>query len=95
MTKPKLLQETTAPPDPAIAEEIRRLTKELSHAKDDIAAAQDALDLTKQSLEEATNNQGKELEEAAKGRAEEVTRLKAEHGEELSIPCCSKVRNWR
>lgn len=73
-----------AAPDPAIAEEIERLTKELSHAKDDVNATQEALTLTKQSLSEVTENQAKELEEAAKGRAEEVTRLKAAHEEEVS-----------
>lgn len=73
-----------AEPDTAIAEEIERLTKELSHAHDDLAASHDALSLTKQSLEEITNNQAKELEEAAKGRAEEVTRLKMLHEQEVN-----------
>ena len=73
-----------AEPDTAIAEEIERLTKELSHAHDDLAASHDVLSLTKQSLEEITNNQAKELEEAAKGRAEEVTRLKTLHEQEVN-----------
>jgi len=73
-----------APPDPAIVEEIDRLTRELSHAKDDVAATHDALNLTKQSLSEVSNNQTKELEEAAKGRAEEVMRLKATHEDEVA-----------
>ncbi|KZP10531.1 hypothetical protein FIBSPDRAFT_801088 [Athelia psychrophila] len=74
----------SAEPDTAIAEEIERLTKALSHAHDDLSASRDALSLTKQSLEEVTNNQAKELEEAAKGRAEEVTRLKALHEQEVN-----------
>lgn len=69
--------------DPAIAEEIERLTKALSHAHDDVAATHDALSLTKQSLTEVTDNQAKELEEAAKSRVEEVTRLKAAHEQEV------------
>jgi hypothetical protein len=73
-----------APPDAAIVEEVERLTKELAHAKDDAAAADDALNLTKQSLSELSNNQTKELEEAAKSRAEEVMRIKAAHEEEIA-----------
>ena len=73
-----------APPDAAIVEEVQRLTKELAHAKDDAAAAHDALDLTKQTLSEVSNNQIKELEEAAKSRAEEVMRLNAAHEEEIA-----------
>ena len=72
------------PRDAAAAEEIERLTKELSHARDDIAATHDALNLCKQSLSEVSNNQAKELEEAAKGRAEEVTRLKTAHEAEVN-----------
>ena len=74
-----------APPDAAVAEEVQRLTRELAHANDDIAATNDALGLTKQSLLELSNNQTKELEEAAKGRAEEVMRLKAAHEEEIAV----------
>jgi conserved oligomeric Golgi complex subunit 6 len=73
-----------APPDAAIVEEVQRLTKELAHAKDDAAAAHDALDLTKQTLSEVSNNQIKELEEAAKSRAEEVMRLNTAHEEEIA-----------
>lgn len=87
----KAAGEAPTVPDPAIVEEIERLTKELSHAKDDVAAAQDALSLTKESLSEATNNQKKELEEAARGRAEEVTRLKAEHEKEIGTLVTQKM----
>jgi DNA repair exonuclease SbcCD ATPase subunit len=72
------------PPDPALVAEIEGLTRELANAKDDVAATHDALNLTKQSLSQVTDNHTKELEEAAKGRAEEVIRLKAAHEEEVS-----------
>lgn len=87
----KAAAEAPAAPDPAVVEEIEHLTKELSHAKDDVAAAQNALSLTRQSLSEAINNQAKELEEAAKGRAEEVTRLKAEHEAEIATLIAQKT----
>jgi len=58
------------PPDPALVAEIERLTRELANAKDDVAATHDALNLTKQSLSQVTDNQTKELEEAAKGTME-------------------------
>ena len=79
-----------ATPDP-IAEEIERLTKELAHSKEDVSATQVALALTKQTLADVTENQTKELEEAAKGRAEEVTRLKAAHEEEVNTLVCQKT----
>jgi chromosome segregation ATPase len=78
------------PIDAAAAEEVERLSNQLAHAKDDIAAAQDALNLTKQSLSEMSNNQTKELEEAAKGRAEEAMRFKAAHDEEVTVLVAQK-----
>ncbi|KAF8634488.1 hypothetical protein AX15_000926 [Amanita polypyramis BW_CC] len=65
-------------------EEITRLTKELSHTKDDLNAMTDMLNFTKASLSEMSNNHMKELEEAAKGRAEEVTKLRAGHDMEVA-----------
>jgi chromosome segregation ATPase len=64
--------------------EVERLTTELSHAKDDLAAVSDMLNLTKASLGEMSNNHSTELEEAAKGRAEEVTKLRTAHEEEVT-----------
>jgi DNA repair exonuclease SbcCD ATPase subunit len=69
---------------PDQSEEVGRLTKELSHAKDDHAALTDVLALTKASLTEMSESHSKELEEAAKGRAEEVTKLRAVHDEEVA-----------
>jgi chromosome segregation ATPase len=53
------------------------LTKELSNAKEDRAALEDVLAAQKESFTEMSDNHAKELEVAAKGRAEEVTRLRA------------------
>ncbi|KAG6888840.1 hypothetical protein C0992_007398 [Termitomyces sp. T32_za158] len=68
----------------AQSEEIIRLSRELSMTKDDLATANEMLNLTKISLAELSNNQAKDLEEAAKGRAEEVIKLRAAHSEEVS-----------
>lgn len=69
---------------PETASEIARLTQELAVAKDDLAAATDMLGLTKASLTEMSDNHGKELEEAAKSRAEEVIKLRAAHDAEVA-----------
>lgn len=86
---------STAPAAPVASPEqeaeIKRLTEELAHHKDDLKAANDALALTKQSLTDATSNHSKELEEAAKGRAEEVTRLRSSHDEELRTVVTQKT----
>lgn len=65
-------------------EVIDRLTKELSNARDDHSSLTDMLNATKESLREISSNHVKELEEAAMGRAEEVTRLRTSHQEEIS-----------
>ncbi|KAL4242122.1 hypothetical protein ABKN59_001888 [Abortiporus biennis] len=64
-------------------ETIAQLSKDLSNAKDDLVALTDMFEATKESLREITNNHATELEEAAKGRAEEVTKLRIKHQEEL------------
>ncbi|KAG6862427.1 hypothetical protein C0995_011867 [Termitomyces sp. Mi166 len=74
----------------AQAAEIVRLSKELSVAKDDLATVNEMLSLTKISLTELSDNQAKDLEEAAKGRAEEVTKLRAAHNEEVSALVAQK-----
>lgn len=70
---------------PEHAEEIARLTTQLSVTKDDLAAITDMLNLTKDSLTEMSNNHAKELEEAAVARAQDVTKLRAAHEEELAV----------
>jgi conserved oligomeric Golgi complex subunit 6 len=59
--------------------EIERLLRELAAAKDDVTAHQEILSATKETIGEMTSNHSKELEEAAKGRAEEVTRMRGIH----------------
>ena len=77
-------------PSPDQAEEVERLSKELSNTRDDLAAATDMLNLTKASLTEISNNHTTELEEAAKGRAEEVTNLHTAHDEEVAALATQK-----
>ncbi|KAJ7630802.1 hypothetical protein FB45DRAFT_867140 [Roridomyces roridus] len=68
---------------PQHAEEVSRLSSELAVTKDDLQAVSEMLDLTKASLQEMSHNHTVELEEAAKGRAEEVTKIRARHKSEL------------
>lgn len=75
--------ETVASASPEHLAEIERLNKDVSHAKDDLAAVTEMLDLTKTSLLEMSTNHSVELEEAAKGRAEEVTKLRTAHEQEM------------
>lgn len=66
-------------------EVITRLMKELSNIRDDHASLNDMFTATKGSLIEITKNHTTELEEAAKGRAEEVMKLRSEHQEEVAV----------
>ena len=68
----------------AHAEELQRLTRELSVKHDDMSALTEVIEAQKNSMSEMHNNHTKELEEAAKSRADEVLRLRAEHDEEKS-----------
>lgn len=63
--------------------EIVRLTKELSNARDEFEGLNEAFRATQESMREMGNNHQKELEEAAKGRAEEVSKLRAAHDTEI------------
>lgn len=63
-----------------LSDELSHLKSELSAKADDLAALTEMLSLTK-SLNQIAENHAKELEEAAKGRADEVTQLKAAHDE--------------
>ena len=65
-------------------EAITQLTKDLSNLRDEHAAIQDVFTATQDTMREMGNNHAVELEEAAKARAEEVTKLKAAHDEEVS-----------
>ena len=72
------------------AAEFERLTKQLASMRDESTMLNDVLEATKESLSEMSANHNKELEEAAKGRAEEVTRLRAEHEGQVSLLAAQK-----
>lgn len=76
---------------PDLVQELERLTKELSHVKDDLAANSDMLNLTKASLSEMSTNHAVEIEENAKARAEEVTKLRAAHDAEMTTLVTQKT----
>lgn len=71
-------------PSAAVIEEMERLTKELAASKDDLAAMAEMLSLTKTSLEDMSHNHSIELEEAAKAKAEELSKLRSEQDEQLT-----------
>ncbi|KAH9486611.1 hypothetical protein JR316_0000676 [Psilocybe cubensis] len=76
--------EAAASLSPEHANEISRLTKELSNTKDDLAAMTDMLNLTRSSMTELSEKHVKELEEAAKSRADEVLKLREAHDAEVN-----------
>ena len=63
------------------SEEVGRLSKELANARDDLLNIQEAFKASKESFQQISGNHQAELEEAARVRAEEVTRIKAEQAE--------------
>lgn len=69
---------------PEATDQLIRLTTELSHTKDDLQTTTEILALTKESLTEMSKKQSQELEDAAKARADEVTKLRAAHDEEIT-----------
>jgi len=64
------------------SKEVARLTKELANAKDDFLNLTEAFNASKESFQQISNNHQLELEEAAKSRAEEVTKLRESHEDE-------------
>ncbi|KAI6008333.1 hypothetical protein F5J12DRAFT_937441 [Pisolithus orientalis] len=72
------------------AAELERLSKQLASVRDENAMLNDVLAVTKESLSEMSVNHSKELEEAAKARVEEVTRLGTEHEKEISTLAAQK-----
>jgi len=70
--------------------EIARLTKDLENAKDDFNGLNEALRVTQDSMREMGNHHLIELEEAAKGRAEEVSKLRADHDAEIQTLVADK-----
>jgi conserved oligomeric Golgi complex subunit 6 len=63
--------------------EIERLTKELSNVREDLDGINEVYHVAQDSMQEMNNNHKKELEEAAKGRADEVSKIRAAHDIEL------------
>jgi len=80
-----------ANPPAGQAEELERLKQELSNAKDEEIALRETLALTKSSIEEMAANHSKDLEEAAKVRAEESIRLHASHDGEVHALVAQKT----
>jgi conserved oligomeric Golgi complex subunit 6 len=72
--------------------EIARLTKELSNARDDLNSVNEIFHATQESMREMGNNHRMELEEAAKGRADEVSKLRAAHDAEIQSLVADKAR---
>lgn len=84
-------QAETAPSlSPEHAEELSRVTKELSISKDDLLAVTDMLSFTESSMAELSDNHKKELEEAARIRADETLKLRAEHDSEVTTFAAQK-----
>lgn len=67
---------TTTPDQSAL---MARLQKEISNSMEDQEALKEVLAAQNESFAEMSDNHAKELEEAAKGRAEEFTKLRAAH----------------
>jgi conserved oligomeric Golgi complex subunit 6 len=63
--------------------EIERLTKELSNVREELDGLNEVFRATQESMQEMGNNHQKELEVAAKGRAEEASKLRAAHDTEI------------
>ena len=76
---------------PQHVEEVARLTKELSVAKDDLSAVTDMLNLTKSSLTEMSEKHQKDLEEAAKRSTDEALKARAAHDEEIRVLASQKA----
>ncbi|KAF8912998.1 hypothetical protein CPB84DRAFT_499192 [Gymnopilus junonius] len=75
---------------PEHADEIARLTQELSNSKDDLAAMTDMLSLTKSSMTELSDKHAKEMEEVAKARADEILNLRSTHDSEVNALATQK-----
>jgi chromosome segregation ATPase len=71
--------------------EIKRLTKELSNAREELDGLSEVFRVTQESIQEMGNNHRKELEEAAEGRAEEVSKLRAAHDAEIQSLVTAKA----
>jgi chromosome segregation ATPase len=66
------------------AAHIERLNRELAASRDDLAAITEVLQVTKESISEMSRSHGRELEEGAQSRVEEVSKLRATHADDLA-----------
>ena len=73
-------------------EVIAQLNRDLSNLREDHAALNEMFQATKGSLGEMADNHVKELEEAAKGRVEEATKLRTAHQEEVAALAAEKTQ---
>lgn len=64
--------------------EVNSLKKDLADARSDFTALQEVLAATNESIADMSNRHGRDLEEAAKARATEVTMLKSTYKSELA-----------
>jgi conserved oligomeric Golgi complex subunit 6 len=80
----------SASASPDQASEIDRLTKELASFRDENVMLNDVLAVTKESLSEMSSNHTKELEEAARGRVEDVMKIRAAHDDEITTLASQK-----
>jgi chromosome segregation ATPase len=71
--------------------DIARLTKDVSNARDELSTLDEALRITQESMQEMGKNHQMELEEGAKGRAEEVSKLRAAHDAEIQSLVADKA----
>ena len=62
---------------------VERLSKELSNTREELEGLNEVFRATQESMREMGKNHHKELEETAKGRAEEVSKLRAAHDAEI------------
>lgn len=70
--------------------EIEHLNKRLTSMQDENTMLNDVLAATKESLTEMAGNHSRELEEAARSRADEATRLRTKHEKEISALAAQK-----
>jgi len=71
--------------------EFARLTKELSNAREDLESVNEMFRANQESMREMADNHRMELEEAAKGRADTVSKLRAAHDAEIQSLVADKA----
>jgi conserved oligomeric Golgi complex subunit 6 len=59
--------------------------RELAASKDDLAAITEVLEVTKESISEMSSGHSRELEDLTRSRVEELSKLRAQHAEEVAV----------